>query len=146
MTRLEAEKVAMESLAGSVASYLTSEFSRVELEYKAAGPVQEATLRAVRPDETTTSFRMPDVFDASEDLRAAMYRPDSGTWLSMRMTVSAAGSVDASFNYDELPPTSFDFRPGAYATDLLKYPRDPSHIPIWLSEKLEEFGKMKDSQ
>jgi hypothetical protein len=146
MTGPEAEKVAFERLARAVATYRSSEFSRVELEYSAAGPMDEATLRAVRTDGTTTSFKLPDVFDASKDLRAAMNRPKSGTWFSIRMAVSAAGSVDASFNYDELAPTSFDFGPGAYANDLLKYPRDTSHIPVWLSEKVEEYNKMTDSQ
>jgi hypothetical protein len=75
-----------------------------------------------------------------------MYRPNSGTWFSMRMAVSAAGSVDASFNYDEFPPRSLDLGPGVYANDLLKYPRDTSHIPLWLSEKVEEYNKMTDSQ
>jgi hypothetical protein len=146
MIGLEAEKIALASLARSVAVHLSSDSSRVELEYSAAGPVAEARLRVVRADGTTTSVRKPELRDTSKDLRATMYRPDIGTWFSMRMTVSAAGSVDASFNFDELPPTSFDFGPGAYSTDLLKYPRDPSHIPVWLSEKLEEFRKMKDSQ
>lgn len=138
MTGLMGEKLALDGLAKELSSFLSPEFSRVELEYTAAGPVGQAKVRAVRFDETSTTFpRFPQIHTAVKALRSAMYRPDSGTWFSMRMSVSAAGSVDVSFNYDEQPPTSFDFAPDAFAADLVKFPRDEAHIPKWLREQLE---------
>jgi len=59
--------------------------------------------------------------------------------------VSAAGAVDASFNYDDPPPTSFDFAPDAYAADLVKFPRDPAHTPDWLSAQLAADRKEQES-
>ena len=146
MTGLLGEKMALENLARKVAAFLSPEFARIELEYSAAGPVGSAKLRAVRFDESTTSFPRPQLHDAVAELRSAMYRPSAGTWFSMRMTVSAAGSVDVSFNYDDLPPTSFDFAPDAYAADLRAFPRDTEHIPQWLSEQLDADRRAREAQ
>jgi len=146
MTGLMGEKIATEALAQRVASFLTPEFARIELDYSAAGPVGQAKIRAVRADGSHTSFPRTQVHDTVASLRSAMYRPGTGTWFSMSMTVSAAGAVDASFNYDDLPPTSFDFASDAYAADLVKFPRDPAHTPDWLSEQLAADRKEQESR
>jgi hypothetical protein len=128
-----------------VASFLSPEFARIELDYSAAGPVGLAKIRAVRPDATHTSFPRTQVHDAVASLRSAMYRPERRTWFSMSMTVSAVGAVDASFNYDERRPTSFDLASDAYAPDLVTFPRDSAHIPDWLAEQLEAARQVRES-
>jgi Protein of unknown function, DUF600 len=147
MTGILGEKIAQEALARGIYGYLTPDFTRVELEYSAVGPVSQAILRAFRLDGSKTSFPdIPGIDDPVEELRSAMYREGAGTWLSMKMSVTAEGSMDASFNYDDHPESGFEYAPSAYRADLEQFPRDDAHIPGWLREKLDEDGGTQSPQ
>ena len=61
-----------------------------------------------------------------------MYRPDIGTWLSVRISISADGSVDVDYNYDEPPEWAFGVEPGLYGEELERYPRPMENIPNWM--------------
>jgi hypothetical protein len=75
-----------------------------------------------------------------KELRDVMYRPGTGTWFSMELTVvrqDGRGKVDVSFNYDEMPEWS-DFPASImFVQDLRKYPRDDENTPGWLHEQVE---------
>jgi hypothetical protein len=147
MTGILAEKFAQEALARGIYEYLTPDFTRVELEYSAVGLVSQAILRAFRLDGSKTSFPdIPGIEDPVEDLRSVMYRENAGTWFSMKMSVTAEGSMDASFNYDDHPESGFEYAPSAYRADLEQFPRDDAHIPGWLREKLDEYAGTQSSQ
>lgn len=79
-----------------------------------------------------------DVPPLLKALRAAMYRPGYGTWFSAVVTVTAAGKLDASYNYDDEPAWFYPVDPGSYAADMREFPRDDAHIPEWLRQRLLE--------
>jgi hypothetical protein len=135
---LLAEKLAQDVLAREVLAYLPQGFDSVELEFSAAGPVAQASMWSTRSDGTETSFDdLTPIYAAGRELRSAMYRENSGTWFSMKMTVTAQRTVDAAYNYDEVPWSSFDYAPDAFTADLEQYPRDNAHIPAWLRQQLD---------
>jgi len=68
-----------------------------------------------------------------------MYKPQSGTWFSVTMTVSADWQAETQFNYGQDPVTyeqdsGMDHYPGgiAFLTDLQTYPIDEDKRPEWL--------------
>lgn len=134
---LHAEKLAQEALAREMLASLPAGHEGVELDYSEVGPVIQASMWATKPGAPEISFPdIDEVVDAAKELRSAMYREDAGTWFSMKITVTAKRSVDVEFNYDELPWSSFDYAPNAYAADQVRFPRDDAHIPDWLRDRL----------
>ena len=84
-----------------------------------------------------------ELWDATDQLRAASYRAGVGTWFSARITVNADSSAGVNYNYDDEPDWgSFPIDPVAYVTDQEKFPRDEAKQPAWLKEKLAE-GRAK---
>ena len=75
-------------------------------------------------------------FRVARELRAAMYRPGVGTWFSAKVTVTAEGSMDADFNYDDEPVWDEGIPDHWFVTDLERFPRDESAQPAWLKNKL----------
>lgn len=79
------------------------------------------------------------VKDAAHDLRRSMYKPGSGTWLSMTLTITSAGNGwEATYNYDEKPVWELgEPSANAYAQELYLFPRNEEHIPDWFKEALK---------
>lgn len=71
-----------------------------------------------------------DGFDAVEDLRKAMYEPDTGTWYLATFTLTDGGEVDASFDYDHAP-FGGHADPALLLRDHARYPRSPEELPPW---------------
>jgi hypothetical protein len=131
------EMVAQDALAREVLSHLPAGYDRIELEFSAVGPVAQASMWSTQSDGSENSVKdLSAIVAAARALRAAMYRENSGTWFSMKMTVTAERSMDVSYNYDELPWSNFDYSPDAYTADLEQFPRDDAHIPAWLRAQL----------
>ena len=78
----------------------------------------------------------PDTLAAVEDLRGALYRPGKGAWITMACTITATGQIDIDVNYDDQPGWQTPVPAAAYARDLARYPRDPAHVPDWMSQVL----------
>jgi hypothetical protein len=78
------------------------------------------------------------VLDLAKSLRSAMYRPGVGTWFSAKITVTAEGSMDADFNYDDEPQWDEGVPAHWFVTDLERFPREDSAIPEWLKAKIAQ--------
>ncbi len=96
-------------------------------------------MHVVEPDGARKSVRMPDALeDISMELREKVINsPDGGTWLSALFVISAAGGVQADFNYDVEPEWSHELDPELYAQELRASPRDERSVPEWLRRKVE---------
>ncbi|MDI2036943.1 hypothetical protein PJL15_04086 [Paenarthrobacter nitroguajacolicus] len=68
----------------------------------------------------------------------AAYKPGLGTWFSIKMVVTAAGSASAEYNYDDEPEWDFPVGGAAYVRDQEKYHRSEDMILGWLKQKLQE--------
>ncbi|MGH3973952.1 MAG: hypothetical protein ACRDS9_11615 [Pseudonocardiaceae bacterium] len=83
-----------------------------------------------------------EVGDLQDDLRAVMYAPGSGTWLSATWVITDNGDeslhAEVEFNYDEEPAWSSPVRAFNYALDLEDFPRDEEAIPAWMRAKVVE--------
>jgi len=76
---------------------------------------------------------LPDgLEDHFEELRREMYQPGKGTWLTAKVTVTAAGHFATDFDYDSKPEWSIPVDATIYAADLAAFPRDAEHTPDWL--------------
>ncbi|EGD44013.1 hypothetical protein NBCG_01601 [Nocardioidaceae bacterium Broad-1] len=102
----------------------------------------EEDLVVRRPDGSEDGALSPDaVYDLLKELRAVMYRPDAGTWLSATWVIENDGTnltSDVSFNYTDEPTWYSQVDPGLYGLDLEKYPRRHDAIPEWMNAKLAE--------
>lgn len=141
MTGLFAERDLQQELARKLLTILPSGADRVVLECSVLSSTMTAYLDAYTSDGEMDSIPPGEFFvdELPQKLRAAMYRDAAGTWFSMRMTVTADGSMDADFNYDDEPDFGLGgVDPVAYVNDAKVFPRDEAHQPEWLRARLAE--------
>lgn len=103
--------------------------------------VMSASAVAEAEDGSTSSLRLGGKLDSDDvdALRSLMYRPGSGTWFSLELTVTAQQSMTSRFNYEDEPDFGLGgVDPIAYVTDQDAFPRDEAHQPGWLKLKLAE--------
>jgi hypothetical protein len=110
-------------------------YTRVETGTTAGSIV---TIQGEEEDERL--FPARDVKDAARKLRAVMYTPGKGTWLSMNVTITPAGNGwESEYNYDKKPVWELgEPSANAYAQELYLFPRDEEHIPDWFKEELKD--------
>lgn len=77
--------------------------------------------------------RSPELVSLFAGLRRLMYRPDTGTWFSARLTVTAQGDYRSDYDYENQPRFDPPVDPALFAEDLRAFPRDSSHLPAWAS-------------
>ncbi|WP_433341873.1 hypothetical protein [Micromonospora sp. CA-111912] len=85
-----------------------------------------------RPDD-------PALRDALQASRRASYRPGLGTWFGLELTVTSAGDVTMRFDRDDEPvwwPEPVD--PTAYVAEQRCFPREETHQPPWLRQRLAQ--------
>ncbi|AUI49785.1 hypothetical protein [Arthrobacter crystallopoietes] len=107
-------------------------WDRIEIWWAEAAGFGSSSIDVVAGGETTSPCTSEEVLDLLEELKDSMYRPDIGTWLSVRISISADGSVDIDYNYDEPPEWAFGVEPGLYGEELERYPRPMENIPNWM--------------
>lgn len=80
-----------------------------------------------------------DMFWAAKRLRQGMYSEGKGTWLSMTLTITSAGSGwEASYNYNQKPAwESPEPAEADYSDELTYFPRNEDHVPGWFREELK---------
>ena len=78
--------------------------------------------------------RSAEIAGLFADLRRLMYREETGTWFSARLTVAAQGDYRSDYDFDGRPRFDPPAPPGAFAEDLRNFPRDPSRVPAWAVE------------
>lgn len=79
---------------------------------------------SVRPDRANA--------DDAVLLRAGMYEPGVGTWLSCEISVDSAGKTSARFDSSGAPEWPLTVPgPAFFERELKTLPRDDAHIPDW---------------
>lgn len=77
------------------------------------------------------------IIEAMTELRRMMYRPDAGTWFSMRLAANA-DSYSVAYDYYHEPPWDPPLDPDMYLRDYEAFPRAPMHLPEWLWARLRQ--------
>ena len=77
------------------------------------------------------------IIEAMAELRRLLYRPDEGTWFSMRLSAKP-DTYSVAYDYYHEPPWEPPLEPEMYLRDFEAFPRDLIHRPFWLLDKLRE--------
>lgn len=112
-------------------------WQRVRAEYRAAGRHIEVDLAFVGPDGQWRPVRPPmDVVQMFGRLRAGMYQPDRGTWLSAVYEIEAPAAFSVDFNA-EVEPRWRNAPPViGFQDELRTFPRQDERIPDWLRQRV----------
>jgi hypothetical protein len=105
------------------------------IEYRAAGAHRELAAHLVAPNGTVVPLAPPsEVWELFGRLRAGMYQPDRGTWLSALYRLQRPSSYSVDFNGDYEPVWDTLPTPADLADELRRYPRAAENVPQWLGE------------
>lgn len=141
-TGLERQGELMSEIGPMIPERVTGDWTSVVLRRRAVSMYAEQEVIVHRPDGTTEKELAPrPVSKLLKELRKAMYRPGSGTWLSLEWTIEnndGDWSGRTIFNYDEEPAWKDPINPGLYGLDLEDFPRDPGAIPSWMQQRLRQ--------
>jgi len=136
----------VEEIARAIVAKVQVPWTELRYKISSLAPYSEHLIYITLPSgEEDREFAPRGFTKVTDELRTVMYRPGKGTWFSAAFTISAAGSVDAAFNFDEEPEWSRPTEPVFYVQDLERYPRYESAIPPWLAHQLE-LGRLEDAE
>lgn len=114
------------------------QWRKVVAEYRSAGRHVEVDVTVTGPDGTPRPVRPPmEVVELFGRLRAAMYRPGRGTWMSAMYQLDPPSRFSAEFEPDVEPRWRRMPPPIGFADELRFFPREPEHIPDWLRARAE---------
>jgi hypothetical protein len=109
------------------------EWKQIRAEYRSTGLHIEADVIITGDDGQPQPIRpSKEVVDLLGELRAAMYQPGRGTWMSGVYLLEHPSKYSAEFEPDveprwrRLPP------PIGFQDELRRFPREDAHIPDWL--------------
>lgn len=138
MTPVE-ESQALVELGKACLSVVEPDWSEVVLQYTAVTGHESAELVRRASDGSGISVEVPDsALEEARRLRNGMYKQDTGTWFSMRYTITPPGSYGVDFVYDTEPEFTSPVSPTAFEQELERFPRNEEHTPDWLREKLAQ--------
>lgn len=110
---------------------------RIELLSSMAGSIQDLWLTVIMKDGSRPDVVPPmEVSRILVRLREVLYEPGRGTWFSARVSIDPPDRVHFDYNKDFEPVLMPPISAAHYAEELQMFPRDPEHIPEWLSAKL----------
>ncbi|RZS34444.1 hypothetical protein EV193_109235 [Herbihabitans rhizosphaerae] len=113
------------------------EWKQLRAEYRAAGRHVEADLLVITGDGREIPLAPPrEVVDMLGKLRAAMYQPGRGTWLSAVYQLAYPSRFSADFEPDVEPSWRRVPPPVGFVDELRFFPRQDEHIPDWLRERV----------
>lgn len=128
--------IAAQEIVGEIVTLVTKAhepgWDRLEIWNAQASSFGKSSIKIITAGDITWGRASDEVLDLFEDLKDAMYRPDTGTWLSVKVTVHPDGSADVDYNYDRQPEWGMEVEPGLYAGELESYPRSMENIPDWM--------------
>jgi hypothetical protein len=105
------------------------------IEYRAVGAHRELVAQLIAPNGTVVPVAAPsEVWELFGRLRAGMYQPDRGTWLSAVYRLQRPSSYSVDFNGDYEPVWDTVPTPADLAEELRLFPRTPENVPQWLGE------------
>lgn len=112
-------------------------WQRIRAEYRAAGRHIEVDLAFAGPDGQWRPVRPPmDVVQLFGQLRAGMYEPVRGTWLSAVYEIEAPAAFSVDFNADDEPRWRNPPPLIGFQDELRTFPRQDDRIPPWLRQRL----------
>ncbi len=115
---------------------------RIDLRCRAVVDVHDVTLTVLLEDGSQPDVVIPqNAVDDLLELRRVMYKPNEGTWFSVRILLDPPGRLNANYNFDWDPRWEPGIPPRSWAQDLREFPRDAEHIPGWLRDKLAEAAE-----
>lgn len=142
---IPSQQQATRNLAQELFQYILeapSEFTSLQFTARYAGDFAQSSLLGFCSDgsEGWKGIRPPErnLDVATDRLRQAMYRPGTGTWFGIIMTISREGKVFMDFNYDNEPDFGREVHAGSFVADQKQFPRDAEHTHEWLARKLHE--------
>ncbi len=128
-------------IAQKIAAAAPVGWTAIDLEVMALGRLRELhTSITIQSGDVIREDGIGGVSLEVRDLRKGMYEAGRGAWTVMRLRITAAGTSEATYSYDEHPVFAFGVGAAEYATEQQRFPRDPDHRPTWLQEKLTEAG------
>lgn len=136
----------VEDIARAIVGKVEGSWTELRYEISSLAPYsQDLTYITLPSGEVLQKFPPRGIIELADELREVMYRPGKGTWFSAVFTITAAGAVDAQFNFDDEPEWSRPTEPVFYVQDLERFPRDESAIPEWLAKQLV-LGRIQDAE
>jgi hypothetical protein len=106
---------------------------QIRAEYRAAGRHIEADVLVTAQEGEPHPIRPPmDVVELLGELRAVMYRPGRGTWMSGLYVLDHPSKYNAEFEPDTEPRWRRPPPPIGFQDELRRFPREDVHIPEWL--------------
>ncbi|MFE9749290.1 hypothetical protein ACFYOT_30635 [Saccharothrix saharensis] len=112
-------------------------WQRIRAEYRAAGRHIEVDLAFAGPDGQWRPVRPPmDVVQLFGQLRAGMYEPVRGTWLSAVYEIEAPAAFSVDFNADDEPRWRNAPPVIGFQDELRTFPRQDDRIPPWLRQRV----------
>jgi hypothetical protein len=113
------------------------DWQRVHAEYRAAGRHIEVDVIFSGPDGQARPVRPPlDVVQMLGQLRAGMYSPDRGTWLSAVYELEAPATFSVDFNAEDEPRWRNAPPPIGFTDELRTFPRADDRIPAWWRQRI----------
>lgn len=109
------------------------DWKQIRAEYRSAGRHIEADVLVTGADGQPQPIRPPmEVVELLGELRAAMYQPGRGTWMSGVYLLEHPSKYSADFAPDTEPRWRRMPPPIGFQDELRRFPRDDAHIPEWL--------------
>ncbi|GGS50614.1 hypothetical protein GCM10010171_52220 [Actinokineospora fastidiosa] len=116
-------------------------WQKVRAEYRSVGRHVEVDLIVTGADGEPVSVRPPtEMVEGLRTLRGGMYRPGRGTWISAVYEIEPPGDYTVEFEPDVEPTWRRVPPPIGFIDELRFFPREDSHIPNWLRERVTPPG------
>jgi hypothetical protein len=116
---------------------LPPDWQKVRAEYRAAGRHIEVDLLFAGPDGQFRPIRPPmEVVQLLGRLRAGMYLPERGTWLSAVYELEAPAAFAVDFNAEDEPRWRNAPPPIGFSDELRDFPRSEERIPGWWRQRI----------
>lgn len=137
----ESHEDLIQQLADKLLDLAPQGWRRIDLVSAMTVPVQDLGLTVIMPDGTEPPVVPPrDLNVVLAKLRMLCYQPGRGTWFSARVSIDPPGRIFYNYNMDYEPVLTEPMDAEHYAADLEMFPRDPAHMPEWLTKKLAAAG------
>lgn len=114
-------------------------WQKLRAEYRSVGRHVEVDLIVTGADGEPVSVRPPtEMVEGLRTLRGGMYRAGRGTWISAVYEIEPPGDYAVEFEPDIEPEWRRVPPPIGFLDELRFFPREDSHIPEWLRERLAQ--------
>ncbi|GAA4882936.1 hypothetical protein [Saccharopolyspora cebuensis] len=132
----EAQQQLIQEIGRTIALALPPGWQAANVEYRQVGSHRELVASLLAPNGTEIPIAPPgDVMALFTRLRAGMYEPERGTWVSALYRLQRPGSYTVDFNGDHEPAWRSAPPAEAYAQELHRFPRTGSVVPEWLAQR-----------